>query len=105
VLAILTKGLSPDVLRNPRRVHNFAAGVASHLTVDRQLTSEVLRKTALSLRLTSSDLRPLQAPISGFGTSSTKQSIDLVDAEQLRELSLALRNDTMSDYLARYPGG
>jgi hypothetical protein len=52
VLAILTRGLSRDTIRNPRRFIAFTSGVAGHVIVDEDLTPEVLRGTALSLRLT-----------------------------------------------------
>jgi LCP family protein required for cell wall assembly len=105
VMAILAKGLSPSLVSSPSRFLGFAAGVAQHVTVDRQLTSGELRKTAVSLRLAPDDIRSLQAPISGFGTSPGKQSIDVVDTARLHELAVALQNDTLSDYLARYPSG
>jgi hypothetical protein len=73
--------------------------------VDDRLTERELRKTALSLRMTAKDVHMLQAPISGFGTSPTKQSIDIVDKKQLAELAEALRNDEMDAYLEEYPKG
>jgi hypothetical protein len=47
----------------------------------------------------------LQAPISGFGTSPTKQSIDIVDKAKLTQLAKALRNDHVDSYLEKYPEG
>jgi polyisoprenyl-teichoic acid--peptidoglycan teichoic acid transferase len=73
--------------------------------VDDQLSEAELRKTALSLRLTPGDIRSLQAPVSGFGTSPTGQSIDIVDQRKLKELSKALRTDQMDEYVAKYPRG
>ncbi|HET9303989.1 MAG TPA: LytR family transcriptional regulator, partial [Propionibacteriaceae bacterium] len=78
-------------------------GVARHVSVDDRLTEHELRKTALSLRMRSKDVHMLQAPISGFGTSPTKQSIDVVDRKKLAQLAKALRNDQMDTYLEKYP--
>ena len=64
-----------------------------------------MRKTALSLRLKRSDVQILQAPISGFGTSPTKQSIDIVDQKKLKELAKALQTDEMDKYVAKVPAG
>lgn len=51
------------------------------------------------------DIRSLQAPISGFGISPTKQSIDIVDQKKLKELANALQSDQMDRYVAKYPLG
>jgi polyisoprenyl-teichoic acid--peptidoglycan teichoic acid transferase len=101
--AILAKGLAKETISNPFKFVNFARGVAQHVSVDDRLTESKLRKTALSLRLTSKDIHMLQAPISGLGTSPTKQSIDIVDKKKLAELAKALQNDHMDTYLEEYP--
>jgi LCP family protein required for cell wall assembly len=104
VTAILAKGLSGDTISNPRRFIAFTSGMAEHLTVDAELTPKVLRQTALSLRLAPDDLASLQAPVARFGRSADGQSIDVVDQAKMAELATALQNDTMADYLERYPG-
>jgi LCP family protein required for cell wall assembly len=103
--AILAKGLAKETVTNPFKFVNFARGVARHVSVDDRLTERELRKTALSLRMSPKDVHMLQAPISGFGTSPTKQSIDIVDKKQMAELAKALRNDEMDAYLEEYPKG
>jgi polyisoprenyl-teichoic acid--peptidoglycan teichoic acid transferase len=101
--AILAKGLAKETITNPAKFLTFVRGVSRHITVDDQLTEKELRKTALSLRLRPKDIHMLQAPISGFGTSSTGQSIDIVDRKRLTQLAKALRNDQMDRYLEKYP--
>jgi polyisoprenyl-teichoic acid--peptidoglycan teichoic acid transferase len=73
--------------------------------VDNGLSDSEIRRTALSLRLTGKDIALLQAPISGFGTSRDGQSIDLVDAAKMAELSNALKKDKLSEYVKKYPQG
>lgn len=102
VKAILAKGLSGDTIANPVKFNGFVAGIAQHLVVDSELSDSEIRKTALSLRMTGRDVRHLQAPISGFATMRG-QSIDVVNHSQLKELSRALREDRVSDYLADHP--
>ena len=104
VKAIVAKGLSVDVITDPGRFANFIAGVAQHLTVDAGLTDGVIRSTALSLRLTSEDIQLMQAPISGTATQAG-QSIDVVDQAKMAELKTALAEDTVGDYLKKYPDG
>jgi polyisoprenyl-teichoic acid--peptidoglycan teichoic acid transferase len=103
--AILAKGLAKETVTNPARFVSFARGVSQHVTVDDQLTEAELRKTALSLRLRPKDVHMLQAPISGFGTSPTRQSIDIVDKKKLAQLAEALRNDYMDRYFDKNPEG
>lgn len=100
VQAILAKGLSPEVVSSPEQFTGFVTGLARYITVDSSLSDGEIRRTALSLRLTASDLSLLQAPISGFGMAGS-QSIDVVDQSRLRELATALHDDTMATYVPR----
>ena len=100
--AILTKGLAKETITNPAKFLDFVRGVSRQVTVDDQLTEKELRETALSLRLRPQDIHMLQAPISGFGTMRTKQSIDIVDQKKLAQLAKALRNDEMDSFLEKY---
>ncbi|MCW2809735.1 MAG: putative LytR family regulatory protein [Friedmanniella sp.] len=100
VQAILAKGLSPSVVTSPGQFTGFVAGLARYLTVDSALSDDEIRRTALSLRLTASDLVMLQAPLAGFATIKG-QSVDVVDQARLRELAAALHEDAMADYLVR----
>jgi polyisoprenyl-teichoic acid--peptidoglycan teichoic acid transferase len=102
LLAILAKGLAKETITNPAKFLDFVRGVSRHVTVDDQLTEKELRETALSLRLLPKDIHMLQAPISGFGTSRTKESVDIVDQKKLAQLAKALRNDEMDRFLEKY---
>ena len=90
-------------MASPSKFLRFAGQMASHVTVDEQLGQKELRSIFVSLRLTPDDLQQLQAPISGFGTTKSGQSIDVVDTETLAELAKALRTDTMQRYVADHP--
>ena len=78
IKAIVAKGLSAGVISDPAKFTTFIGNVAKHLTVDNSLTDAEIRRTALSLRLSSKDIELMQAPLSGFGTADG-QSIDVVD--------------------------
>ncbi|MGO1971482.1 MAG: LCP family protein [Propionibacteriaceae bacterium] len=101
--AILEKGMSRSVMADPAKFTRFISGVAKHLTVDGSLSNEEIRQVGLSLRLTGEDVELLQAPISGFGTSPNGESIDIVNEEQLAEMSKALKKDDLDSYLEKYP--
>ena len=102
IKAILAKALSPAVVGNPARFSRFVGGLAKHLTVDSSLSNQEIQSTALSLRLTGSDIVSLQAPVSGVDTSTDGQSIDVVDEKRMAELARALRTDTVDDYAKKY---
>ncbi len=103
IQAILEKGLRPETIANPQKFTSFVGGVASHLTVDSALTDDKIRDLAFSLRLPPSQIYSLQAPIARFGTSDDGQAIDIVDEERMAELSKALRDDKLDEYVAKYP--
>ena len=71
--------------------------------MNEELTPEVLRTTALSLRLTPADIASVQAPVARFDRSPDGQSIDVVDKAQMKRLAKALRDDTMASYVRAYP--
>lgn len=103
VQAILAKGMSKDTIRNPVKFTRFVSGVAKHITADRQLSNSKIRKTALSLRMGSSDVHQIQAPIAGFKTVHGVGSIDVVDTAKMAELSTALQNDELAAYAKKHP--
>jgi polyisoprenyl-teichoic acid--peptidoglycan teichoic acid transferase len=105
IKAIVQKGLSVQVLSDPGTFINFVGNVAKHLTVDNDLSDAEIRRTALSLRLTGKDVELLQAPISGFATTSDGQSIDVVDTVKMAELAQAMKKDKLSEYVKKYPQG
>lgn len=102
VQAILRKALSRDVLTDPVELTGFVSGFARNVTVDDDLSSSEIRRTALSLRLGADDVKLLQAPITGFGTVAG-QSVDVVDHAGLKKLGTALRVDTMNEYVKAQP--
>jgi polyisoprenyl-teichoic acid--peptidoglycan teichoic acid transferase len=103
--AVLEKGLSKQTLLNPVAFNAFVGGLAQQVTVDKGLTVPELRRTALSVRFDPTNIASLQAPITGFGSTASGQSIDVVDQPQLQELAAALQDDRMSDYVAGHPEG
>ena len=105
IKAIVQKGLSRSVMADPVKYLKFVSGLAEHLTVDNSLSNDEIRLTALSLRLSGDDIETVQAPISGYGTTATGESIDVVDQAQLERLATALREDEMSGYVKQSSGG
>ncbi len=103
IKAIVAKGLSAGVISDPAMFTGFIGNLAKNLTVDSTLSDSEIRNTALSLRLTSKNIEQLQAPLTGFGTTSDGQSIDVVNAAQMKDLGDALQRDDLAAYVKKYP--
>lgn len=103
VRAILDKGAQPAVLANPATVDAMLTTLSGSVRLDEGLTNEVIRSTALSMKVRSGrDIVNFQAPMTGFGWAGD-QAIAVVDEAQMAELGAALREDRLDDYLARFP--
>lgn len=102
--AIVAKAMSPEVVGNPITFGRLVTDASKHVTVDRGLSSEMIRDLATDSKIRSADqVISMQAPITGFGTSSDGQSIDVVDEPRLAELSTAIKEDKLDAYHAKYP--
>ena len=102
--AILSKGLSAEVVADPLRFTQFIGDAAKQIRVDKTLTNGELRSTAASLRLTPDDITLISAPL-GKQRKIGRQEVYTVDRAKLAELSQALRTDTMAAYVKKYPQG
>jgi polyisoprenyl-teichoic acid--peptidoglycan teichoic acid transferase len=101
--AILAKGLSPEVVSDPFKFTDFLGHAAKRIKVDKGLSNTELRATATSLRMKPRDITLISAPV---GERVSKgQRVYQFEPAQLADLNQALHNDTMADYVKRYPGG
>ena len=102
--AVVLKVLRPEVLANPATFDAVIGELTRSVTVDSGMTSPVIWGLATSIRLGgSADVVAAQAPIAGTTSTSTGDTIMLLDQARAAELGSALRDDTMADYQARYP--
>jgi LCP family protein required for cell wall assembly len=102
--AILTKGLSAEVVSDPVRFTSFVANAAKRIKVDNDLTQTEIRSTMLSLRLRPKNLVMMQAPL-GRTDRIAGQEVHRVDERRMAEFGKALKNDKMAEYLNKYPRG
>jgi LCP family protein required for cell wall assembly len=99
IKALFLKATSPENVTNPLAVARFADAATENLVVDEGLSIRAMTDYALSLRnLRGGDVVFATAPFSGFGTSPSGASIDIVDEAAMAELGDALRTDTMDEY-------
>lgn len=101
--AIISKLMSRGLLTNPGMFRDAVTTLGPNFTVDEALTNQAIIDLGLSMRITGAeDIKSLQAPTAGFGTSSDGQSYVKVDEALLAELAAALRSDTVADYVAAH---
>lgn len=104
--AILDKGMSPEVLTNPIKFGEMVDLASQQVVVDQTLPSSEVKALIYGLGIRErGQVHSLQAPITGFGTSHDGQSIAIPNEPKLAELSAALREDKMTEYMAKYPKG
>lgn len=104
--AILLKLMRPEVIANPVTFSQVAQSISQFVKVDSSMTSDWMRNTALSMRISSGDdIRMLQAAHITEERSFPERpgvSMQVWDKAQMAELSDALRNDKMDAYYAKY---
>ncbi|WP_405582330.1 LCP family protein [Streptomyces sp. NBC_01190] len=100
--AVLAKMLSGGTFSNPLKLKRTLDQVTSVVSVDDQLSNGDLRGLVWDLRnVRSSDMAFMNAPVAGFDTIR-KQSVVLLDTNASGELWEAMRNDTMTDFVATH---
>ena len=98
IKGIVKKLISADTLTNPGRISSVVDTMSGYLTVDDGLTPQYLGPLALSLRdLRSDDITFLTSPTLGTGMIGD-QSVVKPDWDGLKDLSNALKNDTVPEY-------
>jgi LCP family protein required for cell wall assembly len=105
--AVALGALGPNAVGNPADVTRTLVLASRSVAVDEDFTVQKQRDLALSLRgiRGARDLHFLTAPVAGLGRSPDgKQSIVVVDHERLAEISSALANDTIVDFLNNHTG-
>ena len=98
--AILTKGLSVDMVADPLRFTQFIGNAAKRVRVDNSLTDSELRSTAVSLRVRPGAIRLLAVPLENE-RKIAGQRVHPVNSSGLAALSQALRTDNMANYMQK----
>jgi LCP family protein required for cell wall assembly len=100
--AVLSKMLSGGTFSNPLKLKGVLDQVTSVVSVDDRLTNGDLRNLVWDLRnVRSSGMAFMNAPVAGFDMIQ-KQSVVLLDANASAALWEAMRNDTMTDFVATH---
>lgn len=99
IKAIVDKLASKGTLTDPGKLVAVINRLSKSVTVDDTLTNDRILALVKDLQITSGeDIRQLQVPTAGFGTSKAGASFVKVDEAGMKRLSEALNNGTMSTY-------
>ncbi|MFT4187097.1 MAG: LCP family protein [Aeromicrobium sp.] len=103
--SVMNKMLSKGVLTNPVKLSSTLEALSDNMTLDSNWTPSTLRGLSLSLRNISSDkVTFLTAPAADDSreVAGSGLVVDLDEAKS-QELWTAIANDTIADYLLKYP--
>ncbi len=99
VKGLMMKALSPQTMADPRKLTSFVEAAAKNATVDKGITTEMIRSLAFELRsVRGNNIHFLTAPISGFATRPDGAAINIVDTAAMKRLGHALSVDDMASY-------
>ncbi|MFT4188386.1 MAG: LCP family protein [Aeromicrobium sp.] len=102
--AIASGVLSKGTLSNPLQLKDTLDAVTQNLAVDAAWTSEDIRSLAVSMRsVRTGDMKFVTVPTNGTANDPVAGSIVLLDDAGCAELFDAMRNDTMSEWMAAHP--
>lgn len=102
--AVLRKTLADDTVGNPVTFTRTLDAVVRNLTVDESWTNGELRGLALDLRgLETKDVRFVTLPFERYEQDPELGSVNIIDEQRSKELWQAIADDTIGDYLAKYP--
>ena len=102
--ALLKKMLSSGTMTNPITLTTTLTALTANLTVDAEWSSGDMRGLALSMRgISSKTVTFMTVPVAGTSTDPTYGSIVNINEAQSQELFTSLKDDTINQYLKKYP--
>ncbi|WP_300345096.1 LCP family protein [Nesterenkonia sp.] len=100
IRGVISEAASPSTLANPLRVNDMVATFAEHLITDPDLDASTAAGLAWEARGAVDSIQFATLPNAGSGYSSDGQWIFYQDTAAMEEISQALRDGTLSDYLS-----
>ncbi len=99
--AVLAKTISTDTLTNPAKIADVVAALSPYVSVDKDLNAGTVAALGLELNgVRQQNITMFTLPTAGIGTSTDGQSIVLPDSGAIAEISSALAQNKLSDYVA-----
>ncbi|GAA3597944.1 hypothetical protein GCM10022198_22780 [Klugiella xanthotipulae] len=98
--AVITAVLAPEVVGNPPQLLKVAKTALSYVAVDESFDFNAALGLAVELRnVRGDDIVLATAPTAGTGRSPSGSSIVLQNTEEFAAMSVALKDDSLADYL------
>ena len=102
--ALMKKMLSKGTMSNPLKLTNTLGALTKNLTVDAEWDTRDMRALALSMRgIQADNVTFMTIPVAGISTDPTYGSVVNINEAQSQELFAALKEDSIEDYLKKYP--
>ena len=102
--ALMKKMLSKGTMSNPVKLTRTLSALTANLTVDEDWVPGDMRALALSMRgIAADNVTFMTIPVAGTATVPTYGSIVNINEAQSGELFTALKEDSIEDYLKKYP--
>lgn len=99
--AVVDKTASADTLTNPAKISGVVSSLSPYVSVDRDFNSSAVAALWLELNgVRQQDISMFTLPTAGIGTSTDGQSIVLPDSGAIADISAALAQDKLRDYIA-----
>ncbi|MDQ3156264.1 MAG: LCP family protein, partial [Actinomycetota bacterium] len=102
--ALMKKMLSKGTMSNPVKLTKTLSALTANLTVDEDWVPGDMRALALSMRgIAADNVTFMTIPVAGTATVPTYGSVVNINEAQSGELFTALKEDSIDDYLTKYP--
>ena len=102
--ALMKKMLSAGTMANPITLTETLTALTANLTVDAEWNAGDMRALALSMRgISSKNVTFMTIPVAGTSTDPTYGSVVNIDKAKSQELFTSLKDDTIGQYLKKYP--
>lgn len=102
IRAVIQESLSPSNLTNPGQVRDMVETFAPHLVVDDTLDSTTVASLGWQMRGATRDIQLFTLPTGDSGRSADGQWIWNQDTQVISEISEALNDGTLQEYVAEH---
>lgn len=104
IAAAASQMLSADTLTNPVKLYDIVDKVSPYLTFDSSFDAATLVGLGMQLKnVDTNNLAMFTMPTAGSSTSADGQSIELPSEQAIQQIRVALKADTMDEYLKENP--
>ncbi|WP_022872269.1 LCP family protein [Nesterenkonia alba] len=101
IRGVISEAASPSTLSNPVRLHEMVSTFSEHLITDEELDSTTAASIAFSYRNAADNIQFATLPTAGSGYSDDGQWIWHQDPQAMEEISQAIKDGTLDEYLSR----